>query len=86
VSRVARILADLDHEGRWLTPLKSTSHPFRGDGSIVATPGDFSATFVGDDTDTSPYGAEKPIAGISTRTYLRNMAVLIAWLREQNPG
>lgn len=83
-AQVARILAHLDDKGRWLTPLRTTSHAYRGDGSIELPSGDFSGTFVGDDTDTSPFTADEPTSGISTRTYLRNMAVLIAWLREQD--
>ncbi len=80
-SQVARILETLDERGRWLSPLGSTSHPYRRDGTQERAAGDFSATFVGDETDTSPFGAEEPIEGISIKTYLRNMTELIAWLR-----
>ncbi|MGC4072952.1 MAG: pectate lyase [Nibricoccus sp.] len=78
---VARILARLDKRGRWLSPLGTTSHPYQGDGAKERAAGDFSATFVGDNSDTSPFGASRPVEGISIKTYLRNMTVLIAWLR-----
>lgn len=81
VGQITDILDTLDERGRWLTPLTTTSHPYRGDGPQERAEGDFSATFVGDETDTSPFGADEPIAGISLKTYLRNMTELIAWLR-----
>ena len=78
--RAARAAASLDPEGRWIGPLSSTSHPYRGDGSTVVAPGDFSRTQVGDDTDTSPYRADPGVVGISTFTYIRNMGALIRFL------
>ncbi len=79
-ARAARAVATLDAEGRWIGPLGSTSHPYQGDGSATAVPGDFSRTQVGDDSDTSPYRAGPDVVGISTGTYIRNMADLIRWL------
>jgi hypothetical protein len=38
--------------------------------------GDFSQTYVGDVTDTSPYPDDR-LRGISTAAYIRNMSVLI---------
>jgi hypothetical protein len=43
---------------------------------MTVTPGDFSQTHVGDETDTSPYRDEKLI-GISTAEYIRNMGILM---------
>ena len=80
--RAARAIASLDDRGRWMTALYSTSHPYRGDGPAVAAPGDFSRTQVGDDTDTSPYRAER-LLGISTGVYIRNMSDLIRALDRQ---
>jgi len=78
--RVARVVTSLDAEGRWIAPLGSTSHPYRGDGSKAGAPGDFSRTQVGDESDTSPYRADPGIVGISTSTYIRNMSELIRFL------
>ena len=80
--RAARAVASLDAQGRWIAPLGSTSHPYRGDGSKEIAPGDFSRTQVGDETDTSPYRADPGIVGISTSTYIRNMGELIRFLGE----
>ena len=81
--RATRAVADLDAQGRWISPLGSTSHPYRGDGSKVVAPGDFSRTQVGDETDTSPYRADPGTLGISTSTYIRNMGALIRFLGEE---
>ena len=77
--RAARVMAALDAQGRWLTDLGSTSHPYRGDGSPTVAPGNFANTNVGDDSDTSPYRAGALI-GISTQAYVRNMADLIRFV------
>lgn len=77
--RVSRILSSLDEQGRWIADLRSTSHPYTGDGPKTASPGDFSRTNVGDDSDTSPHRAEG-VKGISTSVYIRNMAELIRFV------
>ena len=79
--RVAIVLASLDEQGRWLSELGTTSHPYRGDGPREPAPGDFSQTQVGDQTDTSPYRVEH-LLGISTQAYIRNMSELIRYVRE----
>ena len=63
-----------------ISPLGSTSHPYRGDGSKEVAPGDFSSTQVGDESDTSPHRADTGIVGISTSAYIRNMSELIRFL------
>ena len=78
--RVREIVAALNGDGFWLTPLGNDSHVYRGDGSKEVAPGDFSRTFVGDESDTSPFGAKPPVPGISTKAYIRNMAALIGAL------
>jgi PelA/Pel-15E family pectate lyase len=78
--RAARAVSSLDAEGRWIGPLGSTSHPYRGHGSKTVEPGDFSRTQVGDDSDTSPYRAGPDVVGISTGAFIRNMGDLIRWL------
>jgi hypothetical protein len=72
----ARVVADLNAQGYWLAPLGYTSHPYKGDGSKAPQPGDYSQTYVGDDTDTSPYPDPK-LMGISIDAYVRNMGILI---------
>lgn len=78
--KVASLIASLNAEGWWPTELKATSNPYIGDGSPTPAPGDFSQTRVGDATDTSPYITETPKIGISTGTYIENMAALIKYV------
>jgi PelA/Pel-15E family pectate lyase len=80
---VAAVISSLDERGFWLAPLGYNSHPYRGDGSRTAAAGDFSATHVGDETDTSPYPDSK-LMGISIAAYLRNMGTLIRVLGSNN--
>ncbi|HQT55070.1 MAG TPA: hypothetical protein PKX06_16575 [Phenylobacterium sp.] len=75
---VARLVADLNTEGYWPTPLLATSHPYKGPGPKTPTPGDYSQTHVGDDFDTSPYPTATPVMGVSTSAFIKNMGVLIS--------
>jgi PelA/Pel-15E family pectate lyase len=77
--RAAEAVAELDDQGRWIGPLWTTSHPYKGDGSARVAPGDFSRSNVGDDTDTSPFHADG-LKGLSTQTYIRHMSDLIRYL------
>ncbi len=72
----ARVIAELNGEGYWLAPLGYNSHPYKADGSKAPQPGDYSQTYVGDATDTSPYPDPK-LMGISIEAYVRNMGILI---------
>ena len=72
----ASVIAALNAEGYWLSPLGSNSYVYRRDGSKTPAPGDFSQTAVGDDSDTSPF-PDPSLVGISTGAYIRNMGVLI---------
>jgi hypothetical protein len=81
----AELVAKMDEQGRWIGPLGTNSHPYRGDGSRNPVPGDFSQTHVGDESDTSPY-PDKNITGISTEIYIRNMSVLIRALERTPAG
>jgi PelA/Pel-15E family pectate lyase len=76
-----RVIAELNADGFWLTPLRMDSHRYRGPGTDEVAEGDFSQSVVGDKTDTSPFPAKERIACISTAAYIRNMNVLIAALR-----
>ena len=82
-ARAARAIAALDAQGRWIVPLGSTSHPYRGDGPKEIAPGDFSRRQVGDESDTSPYRADPGLTGISTAAYIRNMGALIRFLDDR---
>ena len=73
----AALIASLNAEGWWPTPLRATSNPWRGDGPRRPVPGDYWTTHVGDSSDTSPFTAPNPVLGISTGTYIENMAALI---------
>ena len=79
-AEVAGLMSGLNTEGWWPTPMKAVSNPYIGDGSMTVTPGEFSATRVGDPTDTSPYIADVPKPGISTGAYIENMAALIRYV------
>ncbi len=74
------LIRSLNREGYWATPLKATSNPYIGPGSATPTPGDYRSTNVGDAHDTSPYNTDNPVMGISTATYITNMATLIGAL------
>jgi len=80
-STPAALIRTLNAQGWWPTPLAATSHPYRGPGPATPPPGDFRTSRVGDDSDTSPYLADRPVTGISTATYIANMARLIRALQ-----
>ena len=85
-----QLVEALDSQGRWLRPLEFSTNPYRGPGSAEAYLEDtYASTHVGDRTDTSPYRpaarpatypAEASPLGISTRTFIENMGVLIAYV------
>jgi PelA/Pel-15E family pectate lyase len=78
--RAARVVAALDDQGRWITNLRMTSHPFPAGPRTTPDRADYSRTEVGDHSDTSPYPADHPLPGISTAVFVRNMDTLIAYL------
>ncbi len=75
--RVQELIATLNAEGYWPTPLTATSNPYIGDGSPTPASGDFSQTLVGDASDTSPHTTDHPVIGISTGTFIQNMSALL---------
>ena len=77
---VRKLVAGLNAQGYWPTPLVATSNPYRGETPPARPDGDYATTHVGDRTDTSPYPAKDPPLGISTGAYIQNMTVLIDWL------
>ena len=75
--RARELIATLNVDGYWTTPLSATSQPYIGDGPATPTPGDFSQTLVGDMYDTSPYVTPNPAIGISTGAFIQNMSALL---------
>ncbi|PSJ38130.1 pectate lyase [Sphingomonas deserti] len=76
--RTARVVADLNTDGYWPTPLRATSNPYRPDAAAARLPA--SRTVDGrriDARDTSPFIVDYPVIGISTGTYINNMSLLI---------
>jgi PelA/Pel-15E family pectate lyase len=81
--RIAELLAGLNAEGYWPTPLTATSNPYFGPGPETPTPGEFGGTHVGDRYDTSPYNTDTPVTGISTGAFIQNMRALMLSLEER---
>jgi len=77
---VNRILKSLDKEGRWLIKHGMTSHPYIGDGVNMELTNEFSNSYVGDETDTSPFMDTSDALYISTGVYVRNMKMLINFI------
>ncbi len=75
-----KLIAGLNAEGYWPTPLVATSNPYTGATPPAKADRDYSITHVGDATDTSPYPTDKPVQGISTGTYIQNMTTLSDYL------
>ncbi|MBC7767743.1 MAG: pectate lyase [Phycisphaerales bacterium] len=75
--RARELIATLNADGYWPTPLSATSQPFVGDAPAQPTPGDFSQTLVGDRYDTSPFVTQEPVTGISTGAFIQNMSSLL---------
>ncbi|WP_163707340.1 pectate lyase [Mangrovibacterium lignilyticum] len=78
--RVLEIINSLDDQNRWLIKHAMTSHPYIGDGTKQEPTTEFSTTFVGDETDTSPYHDTTDQEYISTGAYIRNMYILMNYL------
>ncbi len=78
---VKEIIQSLDREGRWLVKHASISNPYIGDGQKQEPTEQYASTNVGDETDTSPYRDPSDKLYISTGDYIRNMTLLINYLR-----
>ena len=83
-NQVRGSLSALNATGYWPAPLPQTSHPYKGVPAKANVPGDFASTYVGDETDTSPFTDAAQTTSISTAEYLRNMNVLVEWLAQGN--
>lgn len=77
---VLKLINELDKEGRWLVKHAMISHPYSGDGIKKEATNEFSCSFVGDETDTSPYRDMSDALYISTGAYVRNMRMLISFV------
>lgn len=78
---VRRILGALNEENCWLTPLGSTSNPYEPcPDTTPSTETKYGTTFVGDRYDTSPHQCTTGEQCISVKTYIEQMARLIAYL------
>lgn len=82
--QVASLIAGLNQQGYWPTPLYYTTNPYKGTAPITKANNDYAATMVGDEWDTSPYPTASPVMGISTGTYIKNMGVLIQYLQQKS--
>jgi len=84
--RAAELVAALNGEGYWPTEIRFTSHRYQGPGPATPPEGfvDYGHSGqVGDAWDTSPFHMESGPLGISTRTFIINMNLLIQYLENQ---
>ncbi|WP_372772684.1 pectate lyase [Mangrovibacterium sp.] len=79
--QVRKIIDALDGQHRWLTKHAMTSHPYIGDGVRQETTMEHSSSIVGDETDTSPYPDPSEQEYLSTGTFVRNMHILLEYLK-----
>jgi hypothetical protein len=78
---VSEVLKSIDSQGRWLIKHVPTSHPYVGDGQKQEPTDQYASTNVGDETDTSPYRDPSEQDYISTGEYIKNMNLLIGYIR-----
>ena len=80
-NQIKTIIGKLDSENRWLVKHASKSNPYIGDGQKQELTDEFASTNVGDETDTSPYRDESDQDYITTSEYIRNMSMLISYIK-----
>jgi PelA/Pel-15E family pectate lyase len=83
--QVIMIIGSLDSENRWLAKHVSISNPYAGDGVKQELTDEFASTNAGDETDTSPFQDVSEQEYISTSQYIRNMGVLINYVKSAEP-
>ena len=86
IAQVKSIVNSLDNEGRWLIKHGMTSHPYSGNGVRNDDTKEFGNTFVGDETDTSPFRDRTDQLYISTGEFIRNMRLLINFVESVKFG
>ncbi|MFP1133217.1 pectate lyase [Asticcacaulis sp. W401b] len=78
---IADLIAGLNAEGYWPTPLYATSNIYHPDAEAEKLPPSMTAKGEKIDArDTSPFTIAEPVIGISTGTYINNMSRLIGFL------
>ena len=80
-SEAQEIVGSLDRHNRWLTSHVMVSNPYIGDGQKKEPTDKYAKTYVGDETDTSPYWNDTDQKYISTEKYIENMRLLINYLK-----
>jgi len=81
--RVIEILNQLDDQNRWMESHIMISNPYSGNGKKSELTDKYAKTFVGDETDTSPFPDDSEKLYISTEKYIENMRILISFLNLQ---
>jgi PelA/Pel-15E family pectate lyase len=80
-SQIEKIIKSLDNQNRWLAKHAFVSNPYIGDGQKTEPTDKYATTRVGDETDTSPYPDPSDNQYISTGEYIRNMNLLISYIK-----
>ena len=83
LGKVNQLISSLDNQNRWLVKHVMISNPYAGDGQEQDQTNQYSQTFVGDETDTSPYRDTSDQEYISTGVYIQNMRLLINFLNSK---
>lgn len=79
---IAKIMNDLDKEGRWLTNRAFISNPYIGEPVYGdAYTEKYAVTYVGNKYDTSPFPQTSDTKYISTSVYIENMTLLMNYLK-----
>ena len=77
---VKKIITSLDKKDRWLVKHVRISNPYIGDGTKTEPTDEFATTFVGDETDTSPYNDPGEQEYIDIKTFVNNMKTLLNYV------
>ena len=83
-AQIKEIIKSLDSKNRWLSKHAYISNPYIGEGQNQEQTDKYASTRVGDETDTSPYPDPSDNLYISTGTYIRNMNLLISFIKSDN--
>jgi hypothetical protein len=83
-AKVKELISTLDAKNRWLTKHAMISNPYIGDGQNKELTDEYATTNVGDKTDTSPFPDPSDKDYISTSAFIRNMSMLINYVKATN--
>jgi len=84
------VISRLDEKGRWLVTNSMTSNPYievcKSEDDIQQNKKThrYATTYVGDSLDTSPYRDTSDQKYISTRSYIKNMRILLNYIENSN--